>query len=108
MKQYAVKITDEALEDMDQIYGYIANVLQSPGNALSQYKRIADAISRLDLMPERFQLMDFIGEDLAGLRRMPVDHFSVFYVIKEDRVIITNVLYSASDIQQRLIEKCVK
>ena len=33
---------------------------------------------------------------------MVVDNYSVFYVIKENRVIITDVLYSASDIEARL------
>ena len=36
------------------------------------------------------------------LRRMVVDNYSVFYVIQEESVIVTNVLYSASDIEYRL------
>ena len=31
---------------------------------------------------------------------MLVDNYSVFYAIKEDRVIMTDVLYSASDIEE--------
>jgi hypothetical protein len=31
-----------------------------------------------------------------------MDNYSVFYVIKEDRVIVIDVLYSASDISKRL------
>ncbi|MBS4023618.1 MAG: hypothetical protein KGZ79_14575 [Dethiobacter sp.] len=34
---------------------------------------------------------------------MLVDNFSVFFHIKEERVIITNVLYSASDISNRIV-----
>lgn len=33
---------------------------------------------------------------------MIVDNYSVFYVIKEDRVIVTDVLYIASNIEERL------
>ncbi len=33
---------------------------------------------------------------------MPVDHYSVFYIIRQDKVIVTNVLYSASDVESRL------
>jgi len=97
MIKYTVKISDKAQADMEQIYSYIAKELMSPRNALGQYKRIADAISRLDIMPERFQSLDF--GNLNGLRRMPVDKYLVFYVI------VTNVLYSASNILER-IEKC--
>lgn len=41
MKQYLVKITDEALADMERLYHYIACDLQSPEYALAQYNRIA-------------------------------------------------------------------
>ena len=98
--KYAVKISDKALADMEQIYSYIAEDLMSPRNALGQYKRIADAISRLDIMPERFQTLDF--GNLKGLRRIPVDKYLVFYVIKDGCVIVTNVLYSASNILERI------
>lgn len=46
--------------------------------------------------------MDTEPEHSKGIRRMPIDNYSVFYVIKHDRVIVTDVLYSASDIGERL------
>ncbi|MDO4485100.1 MAG: type II toxin-antitoxin system RelE/ParE family toxin [Bacillota bacterium] len=101
-KQYVVEITDEALIDMEEIYNHIAYVLLSPGNAMGQYNRIADAVLKLDMFPERFQIIDSEPELSMGLRRMLVDNYSVFYVIKKDRVIVTDVLYSASDIERRL------
>ena len=101
MKQYKVQITDKALSDMEEIYNYIANQLQAPEAAMGQYNRIADAIEALDTFPERVGLMD-TAEHSLRLRQMPVDNFSVFFHIKEERVIITNVLYSASDIAKRL------
>lgn len=102
MKQYTVEITDEALADMEQLYNYIAFVLLAPDNAMGQYNRIADAILKLDAFPERFRIMDSEPEHSKGIRRMPIDNYSVFYVIKQDRVIVTDVLYSASDIEERL------
>lgn len=69
---------------------------------MGQYNRIADAIETLDTFPERVKLMETEEEHALGLRQMLVDNFSVFFVIREERVIITNVLYSASDIAMRL------
>lgn len=46
--------------------------------------------------------MDSEPEGSRHIRRMPVDNYSIFYVIKGDKVIVTNVLYSASDISKRL------
>ena len=102
MKTYNVKVTDAALADVEEIYNYIAFTLLSPANAIAQYDRIAEAILSLNILPERFKVMNFTGKELENLRRMPVDNFSVFYVITDDSVIVTNVLYSASDISQRL------
>lgn len=102
MKQYAVEITNEALADMEQLYNHISHVLFAPENAMGQYNRIADEILKLNIFPERFHIMDSEPEHSKGIRRMLVDNYSVFYVIKEDRVIVTNVLYSASDIESRL------
>ena len=46
--------------------------------------------------------METEEERAMELRQMPVDNFSVFFHIREERVIVTNVLYSASDILKRL------
>ncbi len=102
MQRYQVEITNEALEDMEQLYEYIADILRAPETAMKQYNRIADEIMKLDIYPERFRLIELPIEQTKQLRRMPVDNYSVFYVVHENRVIVTNVLYSASSIEDRL------
>lgn len=102
MKRYKVEVTQEALADMEQLYRYIADTLLSPENAMGQYNRIAEAILKLDKLPERFRIMDSEPEYSRGLRRMLVDNYSIFYVINEERVIVTGVLYTPSDIERRL------
>ncbi len=102
MKQYKVEITREALQDMEDIYNYIAVDLLSPENAMGQYNRIADEILTLDSFPERYRIMESEPEKKMELRRMLVDNYSVFYTICENKVIVTDVLYTASDIEARL------
>ena len=46
--------------------------------------------------------MDSEPEKRMELRRMPVDNYSVFYTIRDERVIVTDVLYTASDIEAHL------
>ena len=87
---------------MEEIYRYIADKLKSPENAIGQYNRIADEILSLHIFPARYPPVDFEPERSLGLRRMLVDNYSVFYVVRGSCVIVTNVLYSASDIVQRL------
>ena len=102
MKQYTVEITNEALADMDQLYNHIAYVLQAPENAMDQYNRIADAILTLDTMAERICIMESEPERSKEMRRLLIDNYSVFFIIQGDKVIVTDVLYSASDIENRL------
>ena len=102
MKQYKVEITKEALQDMEDIYDYIAVELLAPENAMGQYNRIADEILSLDSFPQRYRIMDSEPEKRMELRRMLVDNYSVFYTIRGDKVIVTDILYTASDIEARL------
>ena len=105
MKEYKVDITKEALNDMEAIYEYIANELLAPEYAIGQYNRIANAILKLSDFPEKYRVMRSETERLREIRRMVVDNYSVFYLIRGDRIIVTSVLYSASDIEARLLEE---
>lgn len=108
MKAYIVEITAAALADMEEIYNHIAYVLLSSENAMRQYNRIADKILDLEYMPERNRILDIDLCLTRELRRTFVDNYTVFYEICEDRVIVTDVLYSASDIEKRLADKNYK
>ena len=55
---YEIKITDQADNDIRNIYEYIAYELQSPENANSQLKRIEKCIMSLCDMPERHRFYD--------------------------------------------------
>lgn len=105
MKEYKVEITKEALSDMEAIYEYIENELLAPEYAIGQYNRIANAILKLSYFPEKYRVMQSEKERQWEMRRMVVDNYSVFYLIRGERVIVTNVLYSASDIEARLLEE---
>ena len=102
MERYEVKITNAARQDMEDIYNYIAIELLSPENAMGQYDRIAAEILSLDIFPQRNRIMDSEPEKQMELRRLIVDNYSVFYTIRENQVIVTDVLYTASDIEARL------
>ena len=105
MKSYAVQITEEALSDMEALYSYIAVRLKAPENAMKQYNRIADAIVSLKEFPDRFAYVELEPEYSMGIHRMLVDHFVVFYIIDNDTVTVTDVLYGASDTHYRWKER---
>ena len=68
----------------------------------------ADAILTLDTMAERICIMESEPERSKEMRRLLVDNYSVFFVIQGDNVIVTDVLYSASDIESRLKGQMIK
>ena len=102
MKEYKVQMTNKALSDMEKIYYYILNVLKSPETAMNQYKRIAEVIKSLNVFPERVKIMNTEIEKVMGLRQIRIDNYSIFFVVEDDKVIVTRVIYSASDIEKRL------
>ena len=100
--KYNVEITDAALEDMDAIYDYIRLTFHAADTAAAQYDRIADEILSLEEMPLRFGIPQFEPCISAQLHRMLVDKYSVFYLVRGEMVIVTDVLYSASDLETQL------
>ena len=88
---------------MEEIYNYIATQLQAPENAMAQYNWIAKAIEELSMFPEKAR-MESEPERAMGLRQLVIDKYSAFYVIKDMKVIVIRVLYSAMDISKRLLE----
>lgn len=107
MKEYIVNITNEALADMEKIYDYIAKELQAPDNALNQYNRIADAILSLKNNPERCSVFDEEPEHSWGMRKLIIDNYVACYIVDPGIVTITDILYGASNIHERLKNKHV-
>ena len=102
MKEYNVVISKQALYDLQIIYEYIVIKLMSPENAKNQFDRIADRVLKLSTMPERYKTFVFQPEKNKVIHRMNVYNYAVFFIINNETVTITDVLYGASDINQRL------
>lgn len=62
MKTYEVQITQEALQDLELIYDYIATKLFAPQAAEAIYNRLTGAILSLDCFPERCALLESQSE----------------------------------------------
>ena len=104
MERYKVQITAQALKDMEAIYSYIAREFGAPDTALRLYDRLVDAALSLEYLPARMALVPFEPERSAGLRRLNVERYAIFYLIDGSNVVVTNVLYGRSDVETRLHE----
>lgn len=102
MERYKVEITDQALSDLEDIYRYIAEKLSAPDTALQLYDRLMEAVLSLERFPARAALVSFEPERSAGLRRLNVGRYAIFFLAGEKCVRVTNILYGSSDVETRL------
>jgi len=101
---WTVDYTEDARQDLQSIYDYIADVLLVPEAAEKQANRIMDAVDSLDHMPLRFRLYGREPWRSKGLRVMPVDRYLVFYlpVRARNTVAIIRIMYGGRDIEKHL------
>ena len=108
--EYQVKLTDYAVEQLQEIVSYISNVLQSPETArdLARGKTpllltTLEAFS-LRTMPNRYPLTPEEPWRSEGIHKMPVENFLVYYCINESQRIVwvTVVVYGRRDQLQAL------
>ena len=102
MKKYRVRITDEAVLDLNAIHQYIEKELLNPSAADRIYGRLINGMASLKEMPERIKLMDSEPERQRGLRKMTIENYCIIFDIRGDVVNIINVFYGASDIESKL------
>ena len=99
---FSVIYSQEAKDDLRNVYRYIAFELIEPKIAENQVNRIRDNIKKLDSLPERHQLVEWEPWSSLGVRHYPVDNFVVYYLIKEELkiVAIIRIFYGGRNINQ--------
>ena len=97
----------KALEDLDDIVGYISNILLEPKIAKNLFNLIINEIKGLDKMPLRNKLWDDEPLRSQGIRVMLVKNYFVFYYPDENKttVYIARIIYTGRDIAKQLDEK---
>ena len=72
---YKVGYSVDALDDLREIYSYIANELLVPETATAQLGRIRKEVRSLDFMPARYALVDWEPWHSMKMHQLPVDNF---------------------------------
>ncbi|OAT79500.1 type II toxin-antitoxin system RelE/ParE family toxin [Desulfotomaculum copahuensis] len=104
MSAWKVVYTEQAENDLREIYEYIAFSLLEPVIAKKQTKRIIEAAAKLNEMPFRCRLYEKEPWRSKGLRVLPVDNYLVFYLPVEDRVSIAiiRIMYGGRNVEKQL------
>ena len=95
MSAYQLLIAPSAQNDLRAIVRYISDELKEPETAQRQYFRIKEAILGLNEMPERYAIAKDGPLALLRIRKIPVDHYLVFFTVDHERqaVKVIRVLY---------------
>ena len=107
LTQYKIEIGQPAVQDLQDILDYIANVLKEPAAAQRIYTSIKVEILTLASMPERNRVVDDEPYATMGVRRLFVENYVVFYMIDRSRytVHVLRVLYNRREWQSILGNK---
>ena len=97
---YKIDYSENSLEDLKNIYEYIAFELFSPITASNQVSRITQAISLLKRTPFMYKSYEEEPWKSKGLHNYTVDNYSIFYLPnkKSKSVIIVRVVYGGRDL----------
>lgn len=97
---YSVVYSPEAMDDLSEIYSYIAFTLLVPETAEKQVNRIRKEVRSLDFMPSRYSLVDWEPWKSMGMHKVPVDNFVVYYTVNEDSrtVTVIRIFYGGRDV----------
>lgn len=97
MRQYRIRITELAEEDLEDAGDYIAYELKNPSAAENIVSGIRAKIHSLVDFPERNELDE--DKVLAGLgvRKEYYRNYKIYYIIEEDIIYIVRILHMLVD-----------
>lgn len=99
--KYGLKITPIASQDLDEIYGYIANELFNEDAAENLMEKIENNIMRLRDFPFS---CSFVADEILkqkGYRKLVIDNYIALYIVNQEerQVVIMRVLYGRQKYQ---------
>lgn len=100
-ENYTVSYSGDALNDLREIYTYIANELLVPETAAAQVGRIRKEVRSLDFMSARYALVEWEPWQSMGMYQFPVNNFIVYYLVDDEAgtVTVVRVFYGGRDIE---------
>ena len=104
MTEYKIVIEETAENDLVGILSYISNTLHEPGIAMKIYGLIKKEVLTLNKMPFRYSVVNEEPYRSMGVRRIPVENYTAFYIVDENEktVHIFRILYNRREWQYLL------
>ena len=99
VEQYAVKITEPARRQLQEIIRYIAEDLQEKRTAIRMLDTLEKELLSLSRLPNQVALTEEEPWHSAGIRKLSVKNYLVYFWVDEDQkqVQITAVVFGQRD-----------
>ena len=104
MKHYEVVISEQAEEDIAEIYSYIYYDLGSEINAIAILDRLYAAIEQLSFVGESYHLYPNEPWRSRGIHYFSVNNYSIFYAVVNSIITVIHVAYGRRDLDRVLEE----
>lgn len=103
-RNYQIKFTPIASEDLAGIYHYISKELHAEGAAVNLMEKIEEGVMRLKDYPFSCNYVDDEFLKKKGYRKLIINNYIVFYLVDEDKeqVNIMRILYGRQEYQTLL------
>ena len=98
MDKYEVRLMNQALQDLDEIYGYIARNLHELGVAAELLDALESEILSLEYLPYRCSERRIGSFANSGYRQLMVKNYIVVYRVDEahKQVLVVTIRYARS------------
>lgn len=93
MKKYYIEYSREAKQDLVNIKKYIKYKLAEPNVAENLILKIKDCIDKLQINPQRHNMIDENIIKMFNIRKLIVNNYIVFYRITQNKVQIVRIMY---------------
>ena len=94
-KAYSLRISEGALQNIDDITGYIAYIKHQPLNAIRVGDKIFEKIARIERNPHAFKECEEIPTKTKIYRKAVCMSWNIIYKIKASEIVILGVLHSS-------------
>lgn len=103
-EKYTVKVTNQALEQMQEIMDYIAQELFAPDAANNLLDEMEKTINSLADMPKGKALVDEEPWRTEGIRKAIVKNFLIYFWVDDEKRIVQviAVIYEKRDQMEQL------
>ncbi len=97
--QYEVKLTVQAIGQIEETVQYISKILLEPETAQKWADTLQCEIEQLNTMPLKYPLVDMEPWHSRGIRKILLKNFLIYYFVDEEQktVWITAVIYGRRD-----------